>query len=222
MIRRPPRSTLFPYTTLFRSSMGGRRRQRHFIKFPKLAAPPQRLRRGLSATNDLSSVNPGRHLARQDLLRFASLRVLGCGDLKALDLLTIQEGESIRLRFRNGRRLRRVDHGDNGLCRLPLRSQTFISANDMPSAGAAGISSVAAAACIAVGAIAGASVRIRTDSVSVGTAIGSAVWPDGRAVFSIKTILPSSGGTSGETVGLVSPINGIPLASVGTGTGSAA
>src|SRR3712207_8194558 len=25
MIRRPPRSTLFPYTTLFRSSLGGRR-----------------------------------------------------------------------------------------------------------------------------------------------------------------------------------------------------
>src|SRR6266566_2878623 len=28
MIRRPPRSTLFPYTTLFRSRPGGRRRQR--------------------------------------------------------------------------------------------------------------------------------------------------------------------------------------------------
>src|SRR5256885_3391542 len=28
MIRRPPRSTLFPYTTLFRSEPGGRHRQR--------------------------------------------------------------------------------------------------------------------------------------------------------------------------------------------------
>src|SRR5258708_29469002 len=28
MIRRPPRSTLFPYTTLFRSSRGGRHRAR--------------------------------------------------------------------------------------------------------------------------------------------------------------------------------------------------
>src|SRR3712207_9559937 len=28
MIRRPPRSTLFPYTTLFRSREGGRRSQR--------------------------------------------------------------------------------------------------------------------------------------------------------------------------------------------------
>src|SRR5258707_10638703 len=29
MIRRPPRSTLFPYTTLFRSSVSGRRLWRH-------------------------------------------------------------------------------------------------------------------------------------------------------------------------------------------------
>src|SRR3989442_7771739 len=29
MIRRPPRSTLFPYTTLFRSPAGDRRRERH-------------------------------------------------------------------------------------------------------------------------------------------------------------------------------------------------
>src|SRR3712207_7754812 len=36
MIRRPPRSTLFPYTTLFRSAVGGRagsagRRERHVV-----------------------------------------------------------------------------------------------------------------------------------------------------------------------------------------------
>src|SRR5258708_22422905 len=29
MIRRPPRSTLFPYTTLFRSKTGGRRKRVH-------------------------------------------------------------------------------------------------------------------------------------------------------------------------------------------------
>src|SRR2546422_8591615 len=29
MIRRPPRSTLFPYTTLFRSLRGGRQRRQH-------------------------------------------------------------------------------------------------------------------------------------------------------------------------------------------------
>src|SRR5688572_31104507 len=29
MLRRPPRSTLFPYTTLFRSELADRRRERH-------------------------------------------------------------------------------------------------------------------------------------------------------------------------------------------------
>src|SRR2546426_3530871 len=32
MIRRPPRSTLFPYTTLFRSRVAGRRRARHLVR----------------------------------------------------------------------------------------------------------------------------------------------------------------------------------------------
>src|SRR3712207_8083899 len=36
MIRRPPRSTLFPYTTLFRSGMVGRR---HAIDLPELDTP---------------------------------------------------------------------------------------------------------------------------------------------------------------------------------------
>src|SRR2546430_4869468 len=45
MIRRPPRSTLFPYTTLFRSAVGdrseerdqcGRRRQHHALGYPVL------------------------------------------------------------------------------------------------------------------------------------------------------------------------------------------
>src|SRR2546422_7149474 len=31
MIRRPPRSTLFPYTTLFRSDRGGRHRERRAL-----------------------------------------------------------------------------------------------------------------------------------------------------------------------------------------------
>src|SRR3712207_8808619 len=31
MIRRPPRSTLFPYTTLFRSAKNGRRRKDHRV-----------------------------------------------------------------------------------------------------------------------------------------------------------------------------------------------
>src|SRR3712207_8401160 len=43
MIRRPPRSTLFPYTTLFRSHQ--RRRRRH----AEGALRPARLRRGAAA-----------------------------------------------------------------------------------------------------------------------------------------------------------------------------
>src|SRR3712207_8119204 len=43
MIRRPPRSTLFPYTTLFRSECGARRRQRCADRAPALRPPqPQR------------------------------------------------------------------------------------------------------------------------------------------------------------------------------------
>src|SRR3712207_8997602 len=58
MIRRPPRSTLFPYTTLFRSgggrrrSVAGRRRAayRRLVAHPALCATAYRaLRRGASA-----------------------------------------------------------------------------------------------------------------------------------------------------------------------------
>src|SRR2546430_11929728 len=46
MIRRPPRSTLFPYTTLFRSSVGGRARE-------VLGAPgPGGARAGRAARSD--------------------------------------------------------------------------------------------------------------------------------------------------------------------------
>src|SRR2546427_7655012 len=43
MIRRPPRSTLFPYTTLFRSSSGDRFRQRaavHVVRVECVDPPP--------------------------------------------------------------------------------------------------------------------------------------------------------------------------------------
>src|SRR3712207_8699750 len=44
MIRRPPRSTLFPYTTLFRSSGSVRRKRRHhwLSRAPKPARPSPR------------------------------------------------------------------------------------------------------------------------------------------------------------------------------------
>src|SRR2546422_6922041 len=50
MIRRPPRSTLFPYTTLFRSADAARR-ARHHGAVPDVAAdhlepPPRRAREG--------------------------------------------------------------------------------------------------------------------------------------------------------------------------------
>src|SRR2546427_8421059 len=50
MIRRPPRSTLFPYTTLFRSWSGGRTAGRHCAP----AAPPWRPRRPPSARHTRS------------------------------------------------------------------------------------------------------------------------------------------------------------------------
>src|SRR5574344_2852362 len=51
MIRRPPRSTLFPYTTLFRS-----RRQRHAWRFaPHLAPPGEAEQRSEEHTSELQS-----------------------------------------------------------------------------------------------------------------------------------------------------------------------
>src|SRR5256885_5621354 len=52
MIRRPPRSTLFPYTTLFRSRMRGqlrnlfRRRRPADRQVEQLVDPPRHVRRG--------------------------------------------------------------------------------------------------------------------------------------------------------------------------------
>src|SRR2546430_11712431 len=42
MIRRPPRSTLFPYTTLFRSPQRGHARQRHLVGHPRARRVLQR------------------------------------------------------------------------------------------------------------------------------------------------------------------------------------
>src|SRR2546430_5845113 len=59
MIRRPPRSTLFPYTTLFRSRVVGRGEDH-----PGRAGPPGRLERHVAATDvQLADALPGR-LAR--------------------------------------------------------------------------------------------------------------------------------------------------------------
>src|SRR2546422_7461331 len=52
MIRRPPRSTLFPYTTLFRSGLGTRRAASHH---PAREHAPRRLRAGGVAAADRKS-----------------------------------------------------------------------------------------------------------------------------------------------------------------------
>src|SRR5438067_7074703 len=50
MIRRPPRSTLFPYTTLFRSRCRRRARDRHRLSSPHVPlSPPLRSRQALRA-----------------------------------------------------------------------------------------------------------------------------------------------------------------------------
>src|SRR2546430_8184005 len=61
MIRRPPRSTLFPYTTLFRSPRGRRRtrnvsrRCRSGRRRSRSRAPPRRLSRSEEHTSELQS-----------------------------------------------------------------------------------------------------------------------------------------------------------------------
>src|SRR5947207_6018734 len=52
MIRRPPRSTLFPYTTLFRSSLRGRTRP---DRFGQLDGPPYLHRAGILRSEEHTS-----------------------------------------------------------------------------------------------------------------------------------------------------------------------
>src|SRR2546426_3533565 len=54
MIRRPPRSTLFPYTTLFRSGLGERRPRRRRVR-RRLAVAGRHRRRRRSAAADRKS-----------------------------------------------------------------------------------------------------------------------------------------------------------------------
>src|SRR5256885_9937258 len=64
MIRRPPRSTLFPYTTLFRSCRTGGRKNVGFLV--PAQRPLARIPSELEAKSSLSSVNtrvPGRLMA---------------------------------------------------------------------------------------------------------------------------------------------------------------
>src|SRR5262249_58384086 len=57
MIRRPPRSTLFPYTTLFRSlARRGRRKQLGETPLPTVIFCPANLRRSEEHTSELQSL----------------------------------------------------------------------------------------------------------------------------------------------------------------------
>src|SRR5436853_2351942 len=77
MIRRPPRSTLFPYTTLFRSR-GGRALQGPHRRGPHVlvallaprggAAPPRPPRRGARSEEHTSELQSLRHLVCRLLL----------------------------------------------------------------------------------------------------------------------------------------------------------
>src|SRR3712207_8812471 len=54
MIRRPPRSTLFPYTTLFRS--GGGQRPQQTLVFPESQQDNRDMREAFAASNDRLTV----------------------------------------------------------------------------------------------------------------------------------------------------------------------
>src|SRR5260370_2701066 len=55
MIRRPPRSTLFPYTTLFRSPCDSREQGRGLRYVPRSRGPDGDRRAGLSTNDELVS-----------------------------------------------------------------------------------------------------------------------------------------------------------------------
>src|SRR6202048_759398 len=55
MIRRPPRSTLFPYTTLFRSEIGGDRRQGRQIHIDRKRTDRRQQARSEEHTSELQS-----------------------------------------------------------------------------------------------------------------------------------------------------------------------
>src|SRR3712207_7294390 len=61
MIRRPPRSTLFPYTTLFRSSTRGRER-RYWVR-QRFREPSTRER--ADDADGIATVDAAAHLGRQ-------------------------------------------------------------------------------------------------------------------------------------------------------------
>src|SRR5947208_9775724 len=71
MLRRPPRSTLFPYTTLFRSSAGRQRRTSHRTTAPGSPGPIRRcetIRRARRSEEHTSELQSPDHLVCRLLL----------------------------------------------------------------------------------------------------------------------------------------------------------
>src|SRR3712207_2848138 len=83
MIRRPPRSTLFPYTTLCRSPQGAQKNYQSprtysfpLMKAPGLAQSPQHLSRGLLLMRSDSNGKLFPQLAFEDLAGSVAWQVL--------------------------------------------------------------------------------------------------------------------------------------------------
>src|SRR5256885_11608030 len=82
MIRRPPRSTLFPYTTLFRSADGDGRDPRRLLR----AAPPSRrrlLRRRDRVSGSADWTESVRAVQRRRPPTFLALRGLAAAQLRS-------------------------------------------------------------------------------------------------------------------------------------------
>src|SRR5258706_1427874 len=78
MIRRPPRSTLFPYTTLFRSDRDGARRRQ--VLTPADARPPEAgdRRAGRGAAQGDHHAGEGQHRSEEHTSELQSLTNLVC------------------------------------------------------------------------------------------------------------------------------------------------
>src|SRR5260370_8770276 len=66
MIRRPPRSTLFPYTTLFRSQSGSRVVQRWFEQVRRLVPASHQRPPGFVLRSKDAEVESHRHMVRSE------------------------------------------------------------------------------------------------------------------------------------------------------------
>src|SRR2546425_8554348 len=76
MIRRPPRSTLFPYTTLFRSPMTRARGERHIVRqLVDLLVQPVRLRE-LVSTSHKGAARSEEHTSELQSLAYLVCRLL--------------------------------------------------------------------------------------------------------------------------------------------------